>query len=103
MSCADFEKDLVDRLSLGYGTVDDLAVNIIVEHDALRGTGLFVGAGDRKQASPAEEAEDVRGNFQHVSVHATHTSTQRGKEVKDVVEAEMNKYCQFGQYVGGQA
>jgi len=68
---ADFEKDFVDGLSLGNGTVDNFVVNVVIDHDVLRGAVLFVGAGDGEQCPPSEEAEDVRGDFQHVSIHPT--------------------------------
>jgi CheY-like chemotaxis protein len=75
--CAEFKEDLVDGLSLGYGPVDNFAVNVIVDHDALRGTVTFVGVGYKVQCPPSEEAEDMRGDFQHLSIHATQTSTLR--------------------------
>ncbi len=40
---ADFEEDLVDGFSLGDGTVNHFAVNIIIDHDVLREAGFFVG------------------------------------------------------------
>jgi len=58
-----FEEDFVDGLSLGNGTVDNFGVNVIVDHDALRGTVFFVGAGDAEQFPPAEEAEDMSGDM----------------------------------------
>jgi hypothetical protein len=70
-SCGEFEEDFVDGLSLGNGTVDNFVVNVIIDDDALRGTIFFVGAGDTEQFPPSEKAEDMRGNFQHVSIHAT--------------------------------
>lgn len=73
--CGEFEEDFVDGLSLENGTVDDFGVNVIVDHNALRGSIFFVGAGDTEQFPPAEEAEDLSGDFQHVSVHTFRTST----------------------------
>lgn len=71
----EFEEDFVDRLSLGNGAVDHFAVNVVIDHDALHGTVFFVGAGDTEQFPPVEEAEDMRGDFQHVPIHPTRTST----------------------------
>jgi len=68
---ADFEEDFVDGFSLGNGAVDYFAVNVIVDHDVLRGTGFFVGAGYVERRQPSQEAEDMSGDFQHVSIHAT--------------------------------
>jgi hypothetical protein len=68
---AKFEEDFVDGLSLGNGTVDNLGINVIIDHNALRGSIRFVGAGDIEQCPPSEEAEDIRRDFQHVSIHET--------------------------------
>jgi hypothetical protein len=66
-----FDEDFVDGLPLGNGTVDNLGVNVIIDHDALRGSIFFVGAGDVKYFSPAEEAENMRRDFQNLSIHET--------------------------------
>jgi hypothetical protein len=68
---ADFEEDFVDGFSFGNGAVDDFAVNVIFDHDMLRGTGSFVGAGDVEWRQLSQKAEDMSGDFQHVSIHAT--------------------------------
>ena len=65
------DEDFVDGLSLGNGTVDNLGVNVIIDHDALRGSILFVGAGDVEYCPPAEEAKDMRRDFQNLSIHET--------------------------------
>jgi hypothetical protein len=70
-SFADFEEDFVDGFSFGDGAVDDFAVNVIVDHDVLRGAGFFVRAGDIQWRQPSQEAEDISRDFQHVSIHAT--------------------------------
>jgi hypothetical protein len=68
---AEFEEDFVDGLSLGNSAVDDFVVHVIVDDDALRGAVFFVGAEDTKRCPPSEKAEDMSGNLQHVSIHAT--------------------------------
>src|SRR6266404_2508149 len=68
---ADFEEDFVDGFSLGNGAVDDFAVNVIVDDDVLRGTGFFGGPGYIERRQPSQEVEDLSGEFEHVSVHAT--------------------------------
>ena len=69
---ADFEEDFVDGLSLGNGTVDHFVVNVIVDHDVLRGAVFFVRPGYIERCPPSEEAEDGSGDFQHVLTHAIH-------------------------------
>jgi hypothetical protein len=71
---AKFQEDVVDGFSLGNGTVDNLAVNVIVDHDALRGSVLFIGVRDIEQFPPSKKAKDMSGDFQHVSIHTTPTS-----------------------------
>jgi hypothetical protein len=51
---ADFEEDFVDGFSLGNGAVDYFAVNIIIDHDVLHGTGFFVRAGYIEQCPPSK-------------------------------------------------
>jgi hypothetical protein len=68
---SDFEEDFVDGFSFGDGTVDDFAVNVIVDDDVLFGTVLFVAPGYIERREPPQEAEDFGGDFQHVSMHAT--------------------------------
>jgi len=67
----DFEEDFVDGFSLGDGAVDDFAVNVIVHDDVLSGTGFFGGPGYIERRQPSQEVEDLSGDFEHVSVHAT--------------------------------
>jgi hypothetical protein len=68
---ADFEEDFVDGFSLGDGAVDYFAINVIVDHNVLGGTGFFVGAGDIEGRQLSQEAEDMSRDFQYVSMHAT--------------------------------
>jgi len=72
---ADFEQDFVDGFALGNGAVDHFAVNVIVDHDVLRGTGFFVGAGYIERCQPSQYPEDISGDFQHVSIHETRPPT----------------------------
>jgi hypothetical protein len=51
---ADFEEDFVDGFSLGNCAVDYFAVNVIIDHDVLHGTGFFVGAGDVEECPPSQ-------------------------------------------------
>jgi hypothetical protein len=68
-----FEEDFVNGFVLGNGTVNYFAVNVIVDHDMLRGTtGFFCGTGYIEWCQPSEYPEDISGDFQHVSIHATY-------------------------------
>ncbi len=67
---ADFEEDFVNGFSLGYGAVDYFAVNVIVDHDVLRGTtGFFFGVGYVERCQSLQHPKDMSGDFQHVSIH----------------------------------
>src|SRR6266404_12227 len=70
-SSDDFEEDFVDGFSLGDGAVDDFAVNVIVHDDVLCGACFFGGPGYIERRQPSQEVEDLSGEFEHVSVHAT--------------------------------
>jgi hypothetical protein len=66
---SDFEKHFVDGFALGNGAIDYFAVNVILDDDVLHGAGFFCGAGNIERCQPSQYAEDMSGNFQHVSIH----------------------------------
>ena len=70
-SRADLEENFVDGFSLGNRAIDYFAVNVIIDHDVLRRTSFFVGTGYIERRQPSQYAEDMGGDFQHVSIHAT--------------------------------
>ena len=74
----DFEEDFVDGFPLGNGAVNYFAVNVIVDDDVLRGAGFLAGPGYIERGHPLQEVEDMSGDFEQVSVHATPISIPTG-------------------------
>jgi hypothetical protein len=69
---ADFEEDLVDCFPFGNGAIDDFIVNVVFNHDVLRGAGSFFGTGYIERGQLSQKTKDMSGDFQHVSIHTTH-------------------------------
>jgi hypothetical protein len=69
--CTDCTDNFVERLAVGNGPVDKLAVHIIFHNDLLRRAGLFFRPRDISRGPPLQQVEDLRGNIDHVLVHTS--------------------------------
>ena len=68
-SGAGFADDLVERLAVGDGAVDEFGVDVVFEENFLCGAGFLVVPPDKARGALLEQVKDFGGNLNDMDAH----------------------------------